>query len=169
MLKFRGASNLSLDAKGRIVLPARYRERLAEICGSKLVVTIDTDEPCLLIYPLNEWEIVEEKINALQKTLSNQHAAITEVSDYFSVIELAGPQAREIIASASPFDTRTQHFVTGQCTQTRFGHASILLWPLEDTLSFGLQVRWSYAQYVYNYLDQSIANAESLKKFNQSR
>jgi len=65
VLKFRGASNLSLDAKGRIVLPARYRERLAEICGSKLVVTIDTDEPCLLIYPLNEWEIVEEKINAL--------------------------------------------------------------------------------------------------------
>lgn len=65
MLKFRGASNLSLDAKGRMVLPARYRERLAEICDSQLVVTIDTDQPCLLIYPLNEWEIVEEKINAL--------------------------------------------------------------------------------------------------------
>ncbi|MCK4707692.1 MAG: division/cell wall cluster transcriptional repressor MraZ [Gammaproteobacteria bacterium] len=65
MLKFRGASNLSLDAKGRIVLPARYRERLDKICGGQLVVTIDTDEPCLLIYPLNEWEIVEEKINAL--------------------------------------------------------------------------------------------------------
>ncbi len=65
MLKFRGASNLSLDAKGRIVLPARYRERLAEISKSQLVVTIDTDQPCLLIYPLNEWEVVEEKINAL--------------------------------------------------------------------------------------------------------
>jgi len=65
VLKFRGASNLSLDAKGRIVLPARYRERLDKICGGQLVVTIDTDEPCLLIYPLNEWEIVEEKINAL--------------------------------------------------------------------------------------------------------
>lgn len=65
MLKFRGASTLSLDAKGRIVLPARYRERLEEICGSQLVVTIDTDEPCLLIYPLTEWEIVEEQINAL--------------------------------------------------------------------------------------------------------
>lgn len=65
MLKFRGASNLSLDAKGRIVLPTRYRERLAEICQSQLVVTIDIDQPCLLIYPLNEWEIVEEKINAL--------------------------------------------------------------------------------------------------------
>ena len=56
---------MSLDAKGRIVLPARYRERLSEICNSQLVVTIDTDQPCLLIYPLNEWELIEEKIEAL--------------------------------------------------------------------------------------------------------
>ena len=56
---------MSLDAKGRIVLPARYRERLAEICNSQLVITIDTDQPCLLIYPLNEWELIEEKIEAL--------------------------------------------------------------------------------------------------------
>ncbi len=65
MLKFRGVSNLNLDAKGRIVLPARYRERLAAICDSQLVVTIDTDQPCLLIYPLGEWEQIEEKIEAL--------------------------------------------------------------------------------------------------------
>ncbi len=56
---------MSLDAKGRIVLPARYRERLLEICASQLVVTIDTDQPCLLMYPLPEWESIEEKIEAL--------------------------------------------------------------------------------------------------------
>ena len=65
MQKFRGVSNLSLDAKGRIVLPARYRDRLLEICQSQLIVTIDTDQPCLLIYPLPEWEQIEEKIEAL--------------------------------------------------------------------------------------------------------
>jgi len=63
--KFRGVSNLSLDAKGRIVLPARYRERLLESCQGQLVVTIDTEQPCLLIYPLPEWESIEEKIEAL--------------------------------------------------------------------------------------------------------
>ena len=56
---------MSLDAKGRIVLPARYRERLVEISNSQLVATIDTDQLCLLIYPLNEWELIEEKIEAL--------------------------------------------------------------------------------------------------------
>ncbi|MDH3761733.1 MAG: division/cell wall cluster transcriptional repressor MraZ [Gammaproteobacteria bacterium] len=65
MHKFRGVSNLNLDAKGRIVLPARYRERLVEFCRSQLIVTIDTDQPCLLIYPLPEWELIEEKIEAL--------------------------------------------------------------------------------------------------------
>jgi len=63
--KFRGVSNLSLDAKGRIVLPARYRERLLEICQSQMIVTIDTEQPCLLIYPLPEWELIEEKIEDL--------------------------------------------------------------------------------------------------------
>jgi sarcosine oxidase subunit gamma len=119
----------------------------------------------------NEWlihlplETVEEKSKALREALDHQHAAITEVSDYFSVLELSGPQSREIVASASPFDTRPQHFKAGECAQTRFGHASILLWPLAESLGFGLQVRWSYAQYVYDYLSQSIRNAEALNAF----
>jgi MraZ protein len=65
VVKFRGVSNLSLDAKGRIVLPARHREHLPGICQNQLVVTIDTDQPCLLIYPFPEWETIEEKIEAL--------------------------------------------------------------------------------------------------------
>ena len=47
------------------MLPARYRERLLEICDSQMVITIDTEQPCLLIYPLNEWESIEEKIESL--------------------------------------------------------------------------------------------------------
>ena len=42
-------------------MPARYRERLLESCGGRLVVTVDQDH-CLLVYPLPEWEIIEEKL-----------------------------------------------------------------------------------------------------------
>jgi len=45
-------------------MPARYRERLLERCGGRLVVTIDRDH-CLLVYPLPEWEIIEAKLNQL--------------------------------------------------------------------------------------------------------
>ena len=61
---FRGANKLTLDAKGRMVMPTRYRERLQERCGGKLVVTVDKDQ-CLLIYPLPDWEEVEGRLMRL--------------------------------------------------------------------------------------------------------
>ncbi len=103
-------------------------------------------------------------LSAFRNTFGTLHAAVTEISDYFSVIQLSGPHAREVIRSGSPFDVRASHFNTGQCAQTHFGHASILLWP-SDTDSFRLQIRWSYAQYLYHYLSESIQNAEQLANF----
>jgi MraZ protein len=61
---FRGANKLTLDVKGRLVMPTRYRERLQERCGGHLVVTVDKDQ-CLLIYPLPDWEDVERKLMKL--------------------------------------------------------------------------------------------------------
>ncbi len=61
---FRGANKLPLDAKGRMVMPTRYRERLLERCGGKLVITVDKDQ-CLLIYPLPDWEEIERKLMRL--------------------------------------------------------------------------------------------------------
>jgi MraZ protein len=60
-MQFRGINNISIDAKGRMAMPARYRERLLESCGGRLVVTVDRDH-CLLVYPLPEWEIIETKL-----------------------------------------------------------------------------------------------------------
>jgi len=62
---FRGLHTINLDAKGRLAIPTKYREPLAELCGAHLVATIDTEERCLLIYPVNEWEIIQEKIEKL--------------------------------------------------------------------------------------------------------
>ena len=63
-MQFRGINNITVDAKGRMAMPARYRERLLESCGGRLIVTVDRDH-CLLVYPLPEWEIIEAKLNAL--------------------------------------------------------------------------------------------------------
>ena len=63
-IMFRGANKLTLDVKGRLVMPTRYRERLQERCGGNLVVTVDRDQ-CLLIYPLPDWEDIERKLMKL--------------------------------------------------------------------------------------------------------
>jgi MraZ protein len=61
---FRGVSIVNLDAKGRLAIPSKHRERLQETCDSHLVVTVDRDR-CLLLYPEPEWEIIERKFAAL--------------------------------------------------------------------------------------------------------
>ena len=62
---FRGINTINLDAKGRMAMPARYREQLMESCSGYLVVTIDTNHRCLLLYPLSEWEQIERQIESL--------------------------------------------------------------------------------------------------------
>ena len=61
---FRGVSSLNLDAKGRIAIPTRYRDRLVESCASELVITVDKAR-CLLIYPKPIWLEIEEKLKSL--------------------------------------------------------------------------------------------------------
>ena len=62
---FRGVNHISLDAKGRLAIPVRYRDLLLEHCSGELVVTIDTSERALLVYPKPEWEDIERKVQAL--------------------------------------------------------------------------------------------------------
>lgn len=62
---FRGVNQINLDVKGRMVIPARYREKISVQCAGHLVLTIDTEERCLLLYPIDEWEIIQAKIDAL--------------------------------------------------------------------------------------------------------
>ena len=60
----RGATKVTLDAKGRLAIPTRYRERIASRCDGHLVVTVDKDY-CLLLYPLPDWEEIERKLMRL--------------------------------------------------------------------------------------------------------
>ena len=62
---FRGSNETNLDAKGRLAIPSRYRDSLMAQCEGSLVITIDIQDRCLLIYPLPEWEKIEDDIAAL--------------------------------------------------------------------------------------------------------
>lgn len=62
---FRGVQHINLDAKGRLSVPARQRESLLDISAGSVVVTIDTQSSCLVMYPLREWERVERDVQDL--------------------------------------------------------------------------------------------------------
>jgi MraZ protein len=62
---FRGVSEISLDAKGRMAMPARFRDLLTEKYAGRLVATVDFSGRCLLLYPIDGWEIIQQKLESL--------------------------------------------------------------------------------------------------------
>jgi MraZ protein len=58
---FQGAAQLNLDGKGRLAIPARYRDRLLNSCAGNLVLTADADG-CLLVYPEPDWLPIRDKL-----------------------------------------------------------------------------------------------------------
>ncbi|MEW4983242.1 MAG: division/cell wall cluster transcriptional repressor MraZ [Cycloclasticus sp.] len=67
---FRGVNNVTLDAKGRLSIPTRYRAQLKTSCDGQMVMTVDR-EHSLLLYPLPVWEDIERKLIKLP-TLNKQ-------------------------------------------------------------------------------------------------
>lgn len=62
---FRGINAVNLDAKGRMSIPTKYRNALSTDESKGLIVTIDTESACLLLYPLLIWEQIEAKLQQL--------------------------------------------------------------------------------------------------------
>jgi len=63
---FRGQYEHAIDGKGRTSVPSRFREVLTSRNESKLVLTSGLD-PCLVAYPMSEWEAFEERLAALPR------------------------------------------------------------------------------------------------------
>ena len=57
-----GFNSLSMDAKGRIAIPARYRNDFRNQNQSALVITKDPQYPSLKIYSDKEWEKISKKL-----------------------------------------------------------------------------------------------------------
>ncbi len=60
---FMGEYQHNIDAKGRMIVPAKFREGL----GESFVLTRGLDK-CLFAYPMEEWKILEEKLKKLPLT-----------------------------------------------------------------------------------------------------
>jgi MraZ protein len=60
---FMGEYNHTIDTKGRLIIPSKFREQL----GDEFIVTKGLDG-CLFVFSKNEWEIFEQKLRTLPLT-----------------------------------------------------------------------------------------------------
>ena len=68
---FKGIHNINLDAKGRLTIPTKYRNTINDQSNGNMVVTIDSEEKCLLLYPATVFSNIEKRINDLPSFTKN--------------------------------------------------------------------------------------------------
>ena len=75
---FKGIHNINLDGKGRLTIPTKYRNTISDQSNGSMVVTMDTEEKCLLLYPSTIWADIEKNINDLP-SFSKNHRRIQRI------------------------------------------------------------------------------------------
>ena len=106
----------------------------------------------------NEWWVVgpdakrDELLERLRQSFAGQHTAVTDVSESRTVITLAGPSARDVLARGISLDLHPRAFRAGQCAQTGMAKANIVLQQLDDQPSYEIYVLKSFADYLWCWI-----------------
>ena len=90
----------------------------------------------------------------LAAALAGTHHQLVDVSDYYTMIELAGAKARELLMKLTTLDLHPRAFRAGMVTGSVFGRANATLWQAADDGEsagpvFRLFIRWSMADYLW--------------------
>lgn len=95
----------------------------------------------------------------LSMGLSGTHHQLSDVTDYYTAIDISGATARELLMNLTTLDLHPRGFSQGQVKGSMFGHAQAYLWQLStepgQAESFRLIVRASMADYLWCLLTRS--------------
>jgi sarcosine oxidase subunit gamma len=145
--------NVRVQAAGRQALAKGNRFDLPEQNN-----TWRQGNPSILWLGPDEWLVVDESEQAdrvesdLRDALAERWAAVVDVSDQRTLLELSGPGSRDVLASGCPLDLHPRAFGPGDCAQTILARASIVLAQRDDAPTYWLLVRRSFAAYHVRWL-----------------
>lgn len=74
MISFIGDYNCKVDAKGRITLPSAFKRQMQAGVQEDFVLKSDVFEPCLILYPMKEWERQNQIIRSKTNPYNKEHA-----------------------------------------------------------------------------------------------
>lgn len=123
--------------------PAPGKMLRARVAGSRASLWLGPDEWLLL-------DVASASGEAAALPLTVPHSWV-EVSDRQVALELTGPKAVELLASACPLDLAPEIFAVNHCTRTVFGRAEITLWWVEAE-RYRLECWRSFLPYVQSLL-----------------
>ncbi len=91
-------------------------------------------------------------VSALRSALGNLFAAVTDISGAQTVINMRGPRARDVLWKGCTLDLHPRAFGPGQCAQTNLAKATVTIRQLDESPSYDISVRRSFADYLARWL-----------------
>ena len=95
---FRGISNINIDTKGRIAIPARYREEINAAANGEMILTVDHADRCLVLYQMDKWQDTEQALMSLPNLSPNVREMKRLILGHASEVSMDG-QGRIMIAA----------------------------------------------------------------------
>ena len=158
--EFIGKLNLRVkedDLKAREVIENYFNYILPKLSGE----VSGNDEGRVLWLGPNEYLILcsdENKsniINNLKEKLKESFYALTDVSDYYLTMRLSGPKSIAVLSKACPLNFEKKLLKKNSCAQSYISKATVLIDRLSDEPVFDISVRWSFAEYLWDWLVDS--------------
>jgi len=109
----------------------------------------------------DEWLIVTPPdgaagvIGRLKAALADRACAVTDVGEARTVICLAGPHARDVLAKGCSLDLHPRVFGPGRCAQTILAKASVILQQVDETPAYEVYVARSFAEYLWSWVEDA--------------
>ena len=106
----------------------------------------------------DEWHIVgpvdnqDELTAKLREALAGQHVSVVDVSGNRTCLELSGAKAREVMKKSCRLDMDAPSFKPGDCAQSRIEKAPCIIQIVDETPTYRLYVRPSFAEYLVDWL-----------------
>lgn len=122
-------------------------------------------EPTALWLGPGEWLILTTPdsqgplIDGLSSALAGAHHAVTDLSGGQTVIRVGGENARALLARGTMEDLHPRKFTSGRCVTTPVAKTMAIIHQVDDTPTYDLVVRRSFADYLWRWLAQAAANA----------
>ncbi len=142
---FLGEYQHSLDEKGRITIPAKFREEI----GYKFVATKGLDN-CIFLYPQDEWQLIEKKLRSLPFTRADVRSFVRFFFSGAAELDL-DRQGRSVL----PLNLREYAGIDRDVIIIGVG-TRVEIWSIEKWTDYNENAQSSYEEIAENLVDLGI-------------
>lgn len=90
MISFIGTYDCKADVKGRVMIPVTLKNQMAPVINKGFVIKRSVFQPCLELYPMEEWNLLMEKMNRKNRFKKKNNDFIRRFSAGVKPVEIDG-------------------------------------------------------------------------------